>query len=75
MLVVGVPETAERLFRLARITVAQDDQPAVWDLLGQRAVALDNGIGDRFKQRLERVQPCSALLAGMASLRPQLLLD
>jgi hypothetical protein len=34
MLAVGIPEAAERLLGLARIAIAQDDQPAVRDLLG-----------------------------------------
>jgi hypothetical protein len=38
MLVVGVPKAAERLLRLDPIAVAQDDQPAVRDLLGPRAL-------------------------------------
>jgi hypothetical protein len=41
VLVVGVPEAAERLLGLARITVAQDDQAAGRNHLGQHAVALD----------------------------------
>ena len=75
MLVVGAPEAAERLLGLARITVAQDDQAAVRDLLGQRAVALDDGIVTVSSSVLSASSTCSALLAGMASLRPQLLLD
>jgi hypothetical protein len=34
MLVVGIPEAAQRLIGFARIAVAQDDQSAAWDLLG-----------------------------------------
>jgi hypothetical protein len=56
MLVVGVPEAAERLLGLARITIAQDYQPGFRELLGQHAVAFDGGAGDCLEQRLERVQ-------------------
>jgi hypothetical protein len=49
MLIVGIPQAAERLLGLARIAVTNDDQPAARDLLGQRAVALDNGIGERLE--------------------------
>jgi hypothetical protein len=45
VLVIGVPEAAQRLLRLARTTVAQDDQPPSGDLLGQHAAALDDGAG------------------------------
>jgi hypothetical protein len=65
MLVVRAPEAAERLFGLARIPVAQDDQSAGRNLLGQHAVALDDGTRDRLEQRLERVQHLLALLAGI----------
>ena len=47
MLVVRAPEATKRLLRLARITVAHHDQAAVRDLLGQHAVAFDDGIGQR----------------------------
>jgi hypothetical protein len=56
MLVVRASEAAERLFRLTRIAVAQDDQPPFRDLLAQHAVALDNGIGDRLEQGLDGLE-------------------
>jgi hypothetical protein len=62
------------LLRLARITIAQDDQPAVRDLLRQHALALDDGIRDRLEQRRQGLSTCSGLL-GILSLRSQLLLD
>jgi hypothetical protein len=49
VLVVGIAEAAERLLGLARITVAQDDQSAVRDLLGQHAVALDRCVRHRLE--------------------------
>jgi hypothetical protein len=75
MLIVGIPEAAERLLGLARITVAQDDQAAAWYLLGQHAVALDDGIGNRLEQRPERAQNLLGLARRHRSFRPQLLLD
>jgi hypothetical protein len=45
MLVVRAPEAAERLLRLARIAIAQDDEATDRDLLGQHAVTLDDGQG------------------------------
>jgi hypothetical protein len=75
MLVVRAPEAAERLLGLARVTVAQDDQPAVRDLLGQHAVAVDRCTGHRLEQRLERAQDLLDLARRHRLLRPQLLLD
>lgn len=63
MLVVGIAESAERSLGLARVTVPQDDQPPVPDLLGHRAVALDDGIGQRLQQALISSSTCSASLA------------
>jgi hypothetical protein len=56
MPVVRAPEAAERLLRLARIAIAQDNEPAVRDLLGQHAVALHRGAWGRLEQRFERLQ-------------------
>ena len=56
MLVVGIPKAAERLLRLARITVAQDDQPAGRDLLGQCGVTLNGGTRYALKQHAERLE-------------------
>jgi hypothetical protein len=75
VLAVRAREAAEWLLRFARIAVAQDDQAATWDLLEQHAVALDDCIGDRTEQRLERVQHLLSLARRHRSLRPQLLLD
>jgi hypothetical protein len=75
MLVVRASEAAKRLLRLARVTVAQDDETTVWDLLGQDAIALDEASGIVLSSALSASRTSSALLAGMRSLRPQLLLD
>jgi hypothetical protein len=72
---VGIGEAAERLLRLPWITVAQDDEAAVRDLLGQHAVALDHGVGHHLEQRLERIQNLLGLARRHRSLRPKLLLD
>jgi len=70
-----LPKPPSGLLGLARITITQDDQAAAWDLLGQHAVAIDDGIGDRLEQRPKRVQDLLGLARRHRSLRPQLLLD
>ena len=59
VLIVGVREAAERLLRVARVTILQDDQTAIRDLFGQHAVALDDGIGQRPTSALSASSICS----------------
>jgi hypothetical protein len=65
MLVVGIAEATERLLGLARIALAQDDQAAVRDLLGQYAVGSTTTSGSVPSRALSESRTCSALLAGI----------
>jgi hypothetical protein len=67
--VVKPPEAAERLLGLARITVAQDDQAAAWDLLGRTLLRSIVAPGTVSSSALSASRTCSVLLAGIASLR------
>jgi hypothetical protein len=64
MLVIDTAEAAERLLRLAGITVTKDDEPAVRNLFRQHTVSFDDGIRDCLEPRLERLQHLLGLACG-----------
>jgi hypothetical protein len=56
ILVVGAPESAERLLVLARVAVADDDQPA-GTFSGSTLLRSTAAPGDRLEQGLNRFEP------------------
>ena len=65
MLVVRALEAAERLLELARIAIAQDDEAAVRDLLGQHLLRSTSASGTVSSSAFSPSSTCSTLLAGI----------